>query len=195
MDTEGKCLVPVWHLGASGRGRKAGFLGCVPLLPDPVWHLGAEVMLLQLAPLPQVPASDCSRPLSRAECHNPKCRCSWPHPCGPGTAWRKEGPGVNPGGGAACCVFPGSTNRRGQELARVTGHRPPTDHGLVLPESQTTMLPSLQQENGALASGLSGQGIAGGRRGGQLRLDLRGVVPPGPRCWTGAGFTAHNQTP
>lgn len=49
---------PIWHLGASGgeKGRLDSW-SCVPLLPDPVWHLRAEVMLLQLAALPQVPAA------------------------------------------------------------------------------------------------------------------------------------------
>ena len=53
--------VGVWSCLASGclGERKGGWIpgACVPLLPDPVWHLGAEVMLLQLAPLPQVPAA------------------------------------------------------------------------------------------------------------------------------------------
>lgn len=58
MDTEGRCLVLSGVWVPQGE-RKGGCLpgACVPLLPDPVWHLGAEVMLLQLAPLPQVPAA------------------------------------------------------------------------------------------------------------------------------------------
>ena len=72
-----------------------------------------------------------------------------------------------------------------------TGH--PPDHGLVLqvPDHDVAVAAAGEADLGVRTNG---QGIAGGRRGGQLRLDARSgcrQVPDGQ----GAGFTAHDQTP
>lgn len=74
----------------------------------------------------------------------------WPWNC-----LEKGGPKCQPRRRCRFSVFPGGTNRRWQELAR--GHRAPATHLTMVwfCRSQTTMLPSLQQEKQTLASGLT----------------------------------------